>query len=218
MTVIAVTNESTAATDSEVALITAAVAHQVRYHFAPHWGKSASLVAVPKGGKPPSGAWVVHVKDTSDQAGALGYHDQEGNPSAYAFALTDKQAGALLSVTISHEVLEMLADPNISRGEQVTTSEWYALEVGDPVEADTDGYQINGVTVSDFILEAWFDPRAPGPYDYRGLLTKPLGVRPGGYVSIWKGTGGWAQYQAQHDGSLEPEPPDPADPRFRPRS
>jgi hypothetical protein len=204
--IVALTNESTVTTDAELNVIARAVAKQVRYHFAPAWGQNASVVSIPKGQTPPSADIIVHVKDTSDQPGALGYHDDTSVVEAFVFAKTDAQYGALLSVTISHEIVELLADPDCQRGEQWTNGYWYALETGDPVEADADGYVItvkdaagvsHDVTVSNFILPAWFKAGSPGPYDHGHLLTKPLQVRPGGYVSVWRGTGSWTQYQAR---------------------
>lgn len=205
--IIAIVNESTTATDAELDIIARAVNHQVRYNFAPAWGRSASVIAIPKGSGWPPGDIVVHVKDTSDQAGALGYHLDQTVVEADVFAATDKQYGALLSVTISHEILELLADPDCQRGEQhPTTGYWYALEVGDPVEADADGYSVtikdatgasHTVTVSNFILPAWYKPGSAGPWDHQQQLTKPFQVRPGGYVSRWEGSGSWHQYQAQ---------------------
>ncbi len=204
---VALLNQSTVVDDPELDVIARGVYHQVRYHFGPAWGRSATVVAVPKGQAPQPGSILVYVRDTSDQPGALGYHDDTTVAEGFVFAKTDEQYGALLSVTVSHEVLELLADPDCQRGEQnPTNGYWYALEVGDPVEADADGYTVtvhdaagvtHTVTVSNFILPAWFKPGALAPYDYRSLLSKPLQVRAGGYVSIWKGTGSWTQYQAQ---------------------
>lgn len=206
--IIALTNESAVVSDAELDVIARAVYHQCRYHFSPAWGHNVpSIVAIPKGSGWPPGDIVVHVKDTSDQPGALGYHDDTSVVEGFVFAKTDQQYGALLSVTISHEILELLADPDCQRGEQHPSSGyWYALEVGDPVEADADGYAVtikdaagasHTVTVSNFILPSWYKPNAPGPYDHQGQLSKPYEVRSGGYVSIWKGTGQWTQYQAQ---------------------
>ena len=51
-------------------------------------------------------------------------------------------------------------------------------------EDDVDGYQINGILVSDFVYPAWSRPGSSGPYDFRSLCTAPLEVRSGGYVSV----------------------------------
>lgn len=214
--IVALTNESTVATDAELDVIARAVTHQVRYHFAPAWGQNATVVSIPKGQMPPAADVLIHVKDTSDQPGALGYHDDTTIPEAFVFAKTDLQYGAKLSVTISHEIVELLADPDCQKGEQdPNTGYWYALETGDPVEADSDGYTVtvkdaagvsHDVTVSDFILPAWYKHGSLGPYDHAHLLSKPFQVRPGGYVSIWRGTGTWTQYQAQMKGSAVATP------------
>lgn len=212
--IVALVNQSSVVPDPELDVIARAVYHQVRYHFGPVWGRSATVIAVPKGQVPPTMSILVYVRDTSDQPGALGYHDDTTVAEGFVFAKTDQQYGALVSVTVSHEVLELLADPDCQRGEQDLRTGWfYALEVGDPVEADSDGYVVkvrdaagvqHSVTVSDFILPDWYKVGSAGPWDHRGLLTAPYGVRAGGYVSIWKcnrdGNGHWTQFQAQTHG------------------
>lgn len=206
---VALVNQSTVVDDPELDVIARGVYHQVRYHFGPAWGRSATVMAIPKGQTPPPSSILVYVRDTSDQQGALGYHSDSTVAEGFVFAKTDQQYGALLSVTVSHEVLELLADPDCQRAEQdLRTGYFYALEVGDPVEADGDGYVVkirdavgtqHSVTVSDFILPAWYKVGSVGPWDHCGLLSKPFQVRAGGYVSIWKGQGSWTQYQAQKD-------------------
>lgn len=207
---IAVINESTVLTDAEVQAALPALNHQVRYHFGPSWNQYGVLRFYTKGAAIPSSYAQMAILDNSDQAGALGYHDKTaaGKPVGKVFAATDAKYGLSWTVTLSHEVLEMLADPKIQRGEQVGSGDFYALEVGDPVEADSDGYSITvtgyaPVLVSNFITENWFDDSGSnrGPYDYRRLLTAPLQVRSGGYVSIWDGTQ-WTQKQMQSNGDL----------------
>jgi hypothetical protein len=115
------------------------------------------------------------------------------------FVATDLQYGALPSVTASHELLEALADPDISRAYQTGNARFHALEVGDPVEADSDGYQIYGLQMSNFILPAWFGQNgvpSDGRYDRQHQLTAPLSLRSGGYASYWQG-GAWHQVDAR---------------------
>lgn len=200
---IAVINESTVLTDAQVQAALPALQRQITYHFAPSWNQYGNLHFYSKGAAVPSKYAQMVILDNSDQAGALGYHDKTaaGKPVGKVFAKTDQQYGLSWTVTLSHELLEMLADPKIQRGEQVGSGDFYALEVGDPVEADSDGYSITvagyaPVLVSNFVTENWFDDSGTnaGPYDYRRLLTAPLQVRSGGYVSIWNGTS-WTQKQ-----------------------
>ena len=57
------------------------------------------------------------------------------------------------------------------------------MTVCDPVEAPT--YPINGVSVSNFVTPAWFDPmsdHATAQYDKLGKLHAPFGILKGGYV------------------------------------
>ena len=113
---ISVINESTVLTDAEVTPVIVALQKQVTNDFRPSWGTDAELTMVPKNTQPPSGNWWLVILDDSDQAGALGYHDltSEGLPIGKVFAASDLKAGTSWTVTASHELLEMLADPNIN--------------------------------------------------------------------------------------------------------
>jgi hypothetical protein len=145
---ISVINESTVLTDSEVIPVIAALQKQITNDFRPAWGVDAELALVPKNTQPPTGSWWVVVLDDSDQAGALGYHDltSDGLPIGKVFAASDLKYGNSWTVTASHEVLEMLADPNINLTVFVqnanTTGVLYAYEVCDACEDDSFGYQI----------------------------------------------------------------------------
>lgn len=159
---IVIINESTVVSDAEVEQYVEALQIQIDRDFVPPWGLPAELVALSANDPIPKGAWWIALLDNSDQAGALGYHDVtiEGLPLGKVFAKTDLQYGAKVSVTLSHELLEMLADPHINLCalvEHRTSTSLYAYEVGDPVESDVDGYEIKGVTVSDFVFPAWFE-------------------------------------------------------------
>ncbi len=115
-TQISVINESTVLTDAEVTPVVIALQQQVTNDFRPVWGIDAELKMIPQGSPAPAGTWWLVVLDDSDQAGALGYHDltPDGLPMGKVFAASDLKAGTSWSVTASHELLEMLADPNIN--------------------------------------------------------------------------------------------------------
>src|SRR5262249_1467902 len=143
---------------------------------------------------------------------------EDNTPLLKVFARTDLDSGLSWTVTASHEILEAIADPWISSAWQTSDTEFYAIEVGDPVEADELGYTIGGVPVSDFILPAWFGPGLNVPkYGYAGRLSGPLEVAPGGYVSIFVSGEGWTRRQMREGELIEVEL-DPDDPRFRDRS
>jgi hypothetical protein len=209
---VAILNRSSVLTDSDVARIVAALQKQVTNHFAPAWGIGARLKFVPKadleGWK---GAWNLVVLDTSDEATALGYHDftPEGLPVGKAFAKTDQLYGALPSVTLSHELLEMLGDPEINLCAEARDGTVYAYENCDAVEADQLGYQVDGVTVSDFVTPEWFSDSLAGHevrFDFRGHVSGPFELAAGGYISIRRPGQGWTQVFA-----------DEVDPLARPR-
>jgi hypothetical protein len=201
---ISVMNASTVVQDTEVKPTVAALQKQVHNDFASIWGVDADLSFVPTGSDPASGSWWLVILDDSDQAGALGYHDltEEGLPLGKVFAKSDLDAGDKWSVTASHELLEMLADPDINLTAFVqnseTTGRLYAYEVCDACEADSDGYDIDGIRVSNFVYPSWFESfRKPGStqFDYGKQIDAPFKLRPGGYIGIFDvGTGsGWQQ-------------------------
>ena len=198
MPLIAVTNESKAMKDAQVRAIVAALQKQVTHDWAPVWGSYAKVKFFPKG-QQPADAWWLACFDDSDQAGALGYHDvtPAGLPLGKAFVGTDLKYGASPSVTMSHELLEMLGDPEINLTAQVGDAEFYAYEVCDAVEADDLGYRIGDVLVSDFVTPAWFGTTFAGPYSFRQSVRQPLQLAPGGYISTWTPHGGWTQKTAE---------------------
>jgi len=200
---VAIINASKTVSDDEAKPVVSALQQQVDQHFAPAWGSGAHLSFVPHGGKPDPGSWWAVILDNSDQAGALGYHDltPEGLPMGKAFAGSDSQYGYQWSVTLSHELLEMLADPDINLAAQIGSQEFVGYEDCDPVEADKFGYEIDGVLLSDFVTPAWFMPGYPGPYDQQGHCDKPLTLLPGGYISVWRPGTGWSQVTARSDGA-----------------
>jgi len=207
-TQISVINESTVLSDSEVTPVVIALQQQVTNDFRPIWGTDAELKMIPHGNQPPTGSWWLVILDDSDQAGALGYHDltPDGLPIGKVFAASDLKAGTSWSVTASHELLEMLADPNINLTVFVqnadTNGTLYAYEVCDACEDDSFGYQINNITVSDFVYPTWFETfRAEGstPFDRMNRIQKPLQLLAGGYIGVFNVTegSGWQQQTAE---------------------
>jgi hypothetical protein len=204
---VAVINASTVLNDDSVAAVVPALQTQVSEHLAPVWGIDATVVFVPTGTSPPGGLWWLSILDNTDQAGTLGYHDltNEGLPLGKVFAGTDLVNGYSWTVTASHELLEMLVDPDINLTAFVPDTsgagKLYAYEICDQCEADQYGYPINGVTVSDFVFPSWFESfRAPGScqFDATQQITKPFELAAGGYISVYDVStgGGWQQLNA----------------------
>jgi hypothetical protein len=194
--VVVVVNQSKVLLDTDVARALAAVQRQVTYHFGPVWNVGATLWPWSKDTPIPDEAWAIIVADTSDEAGALGYHEvgtHSGQPIGFVFAADDMKYGYSWTVTLSHELLEMLGDPRANLAAQIDNDTWVAYEAADPVEADNLGYDVDGILVSDFPTPEWFDPTADGPFDYRGHCTAPLQILPGGYIGKWTAKTGWTQ-------------------------
>ncbi len=205
---LAIANLSSAIDDTAFAAAVAAIAVQVGRDFQPEWGMGAALNPTRlslSGGKANVDAAadaVIYVGDsasdpTTGASGAYGYHSENYGQTPYAFVYLDvcRQYGEAWSATLSHEVLELLADPTTvltasgpvpggaapAAGSPAQTVA-YDLEVCDPTQGDT--YAINGVQVSNFVTKAFF-AMVGGPStatNHLGLALDPFGVRPGGYL------------------------------------
>jgi len=205
---ISVINESTVLADTDIVPVVAALQKQVTNDFRPIWGTDAELTIVPKGTQPSSGSWWLVVLDDTDQANALGYHDltTEGLPMGKVFAASDLKAGTSWTVTASHELLEMLADPNINltvfAQNTNTAGTLYAYEVCDACEDDSLGYQIDNILLSDFVYPSWFESfRTEGStqFDRMNKMQNPFQLLVNGYIGIFNvSTGsGWQQQTAE---------------------
>ena len=205
---VAVINASTVLSDNQVKAAVPALQTQVHRDFAAAWGIDADLTVVAKNSKPSAGSWWLVILDNSDQAGALGYHDltKQGLPLGKVFAGSDMKLGYNWTVTASHELLEILADPDINLTAFVessaTTGILYAYEVCDACEADGFGYKISGTLVSDFVYPAWFESfrkKGSTQFDYGKRIKKPFELLKGGYIGVYdvKSGGGWHQITAE---------------------
>lgn len=205
---IVVVNESTILTAAQAWNIAWAGQYQVRWQFGPIWKVAADVTLLPKGVPVPSGAWILHLLDTADQEGALGYHDEEGNEVPYGrvFVKTAQDNGISASEVFSHELLELLIDPHVNLSAyDPKANRLIAYEVGDPAQGGA--YDIGapynrttGILVSDFAEPSWFDPNTP-PHQktsYRGVCTGPFKIGTGGYMSYTKTLPpNWQQQQGE---------------------
>jgi hypothetical protein len=181
----------------------AALRHQVTKHFGPIWKVEAELfpVACPQASteREYPGYWALVLLDERIDYGdqpspILGYHDltRDGLPLGKVFVNRVPECQDWTHVA-SHELLEMLADPDITATvydhPDALTVRLYAREVCDPCAAYGDGYRALSRQVSDFVRPAWFSRaarahRADG-FDWRGLITDPFVTRPGGYIGVF---------------------------------
>ena len=187
---------------AELDSVAQALQIQVDRDFTPIWGVHALIQAIDRNQTVPKGAWPMRILDKSDAG--LGVHlDKNGKPFA------EIQAGTDWSITASHEMLEMLVDPLgkklISDGDIDPASDGhqveYLVEVGDPVEVFA--YQINGVSLSDFITPEYYDLNAPAgtSFDFLNQLQSALEVPAGCYIS-WLDPQDGRWHQKQPDGSF----------------
>jgi hypothetical protein len=170
----------------DVARVAAALQRQATRDFAPIWSIQATIDAFPRLEDVPVSYWPMIVETDIDTPGAAGVHeDKDGQPFAL-IAMSDSW-----SLTASHEMLEMLADPfgkRVIPGKSPKRGQGrveFLVEVCDPCEADQFAYTVNDILVSDFYTPHYFDPRHSEStlYSYTGALTRPRQVLRGGYLS-----------------------------------
>jgi hypothetical protein len=177
-----------------------AVQSQIRYDVSGPWGiGNAATVKVVD--KPAAGHWPVYLMDDSDVPGALGYHEVDYTgvlPVGKVFVATDRKYGLEPSVTLSHECVEIVGDPMAQACFQATATQFWVQELCDAVEADRLGYELDGVLLSDFVLPSWFYADTAKRYSFRGNVTKPRTLAPGGYQAYFDiTTRTWKQITAQ---------------------
>lgn len=192
---IAVVNKSTLVSEADAKLMTKAVALQVRRDFAPAWEIKVPRVKYAKTDVDLAPDYLrVVLFDDSDAAGALGYHDDgpDGRPYARVFCRDSiKYSGVLqgvysVAVVLSHEVLELIGDPQVNLWADAPNGVSYAYEVCDPVQGDSYDVDVNGVavSVSNFVTPAWFDgiPVPGSKFDQLGKVDGSFKMADGGYT------------------------------------
>jgi hypothetical protein len=190
---IACFNRATTPLGVDFGALIAAMQVFVDRHVAPVWGAPARLVRSKGFVK---GAWAMVFLDSADQPGALAYHDltPDGLPQAKVFVKTTLENHDLVSVSASHELVEMLVDPAINL---MTTGPdpkaVYAYESADPVEALT--FKVNGIPMTDFVYPAYFETfhkAGSVQFDRMNKIKRPFQVLSGGYQIVFK-NGKWTQ-------------------------
>src|SRR5215471_10194555 len=130
----------------------------------------------------------------------LGYHARNFSGIPYGFVFTElsRELGESWTVTLSHEALEMIGDPQTNlliAGPHPTHPNlevFHYFEMCDAVQDDT--YEIDGVEVSNFLLPLYFTKTEERASRNEFLGTLPalesFGVNPGGYIGFidpWTG-------------------------------
>jgi hypothetical protein len=191
--------------DEEVREGLQALQKQVHDDFAPVWNVDAELHLVTseeaRSERSPEhrDRWALVLQDDEPVYDPTGYrirayHDLTRDGLPLAKVLVDRiPEGQLWTHAASHELLEMLADPDINtavyRHPDAVTVLLYAREVCDPCASYVDGYDIGRWHVSDFVWPEWFQPtarrREDPRFDERRLIDAPFQLRPGGYIAIF---------------------------------
>ncbi|HEY1327684.1 MAG TPA: hypothetical protein VGI14_12145 [Casimicrobiaceae bacterium] len=192
--------------DEDLQTALRAINRQISDDFEPHWsfGARLRLEGVIGGAPRPQalsemrGDALVYVVDRTDAEDTLGYHDRNnrGIPFGIVSLQESENAGEDWTVTLSHEALELLGDPQsnlLVRGphpgdRRRMVFHWF--EMCDAVQAEH--YAIDGINVANFVLPSYFtrtDERG-SRNDFLGRLgdggvLASFGVSPGGYVGFF---------------------------------
>ncbi|MFF9770093.1 hypothetical protein ACF1GT_26525 [Streptomyces sp. NPDC014636] len=178
--------EATRISASALSRVAAALQKQATRDFGPMWQVSATVDAFDRLEDVPVGYWPLIVVD--DVPDAAGFHlDENGQP----FSLIEFSDS--WSLTASHEMLEMLADPLGNRliaGRSPHPDQGvveFLVEVADPSEAASFGYTVNSMLVSDFFTPRFYDPVAADGvrYSFGGHIRQPRQILRGGYIT-WR--------------------------------
>ncbi len=189
---IALATQSASISLADLRPIAAVLTKQAQQHVLPIWGVGARVTVLEDLQHVPHGVSPIILQDAVP-GGMHGVHTMD---NGIAFAVVLAAAGWPLAV--SHEFVEMIVDPagtktvpgrkmQIVDGAAQDTADRvdYILEVCDPVEDQSFGYMIDGVLVSDFYTQHYFDDTADPQkqYSHTGKLTRPRQVGTRGYLS-----------------------------------
>lgn len=188
---------------------TAAIQKQVTRDLAPIWGFQGNIDAFTDLADVPSDYHPVVIFHDVEELregiiGSIGEEPgrrvidafEEGFLGGVHLNSFTRQPFALVSaddawtVTLSHEIIEMIVDPwgnHLIAARHPTDANrrvQYLIEVCDPCQAIW--YPVNGVPVSDFITPRYYDPIGvpSARYSFTGALSEPRHVLSGGYVTF----------------------------------
>jgi len=208
--IIAVKNHSRVP-DGEVLAAIRAVNRQISEDFEPYWDLSGILRLADRSISALQADGIIRIWDSGHNL----HVDTDGIPTAHIFT----QVSALAKETLpwltwhsalSHEALEMIADPYLNtlvRGPHPGSSRqvFHYREVCDPVQAQS--YEIDGVTVSDFVLPHYYnsDGETGGRNDFLGTGLKAFRWNEDGEIGFFDPKLGktgryvaWPEYENSH--------------------
>jgi hypothetical protein len=199
---------------ADLLAVAAAVERQLTDDVPRFWGVSGTVSVFTKLELVPADYWPVIVSDKFTFP-SLGFH-QELNGTPYALVKYTRS----YSQAVSHEMIEMLTDPHGERlvaGASVKRGQGrvnFLVEVCDPSEGSDFGYEVDGILVSDFYTQRYFDDEyQPGVrYSFTGAIKQPRQVLKEGYLT-WEDPDDKSRWQevrfGENQGILElPSLPD----------
>jgi hypothetical protein len=191
--------------DEQVHCAIRAINRQIEEDFEPYWSYGAKLRLEGRSAKQPSkidladmrGDAIIYLWDDLDIDDATGYHERNSRGIPYGFVFTElsRELGENWTVTLSHEALELVGDPEVNLlamgphpAQKRDVFHWY--EMCDAVQAET--YEIDGIEVSNFVLPLYFTSsnERGGRNDFlgrkhEGKTLRSFNVNPGGYVGFY---------------------------------
>jgi len=192
-------------TDEAVQSAIRAVNRQISEDFVPYWGFGAQLRLEGKSNRKRSNATsdmrgdaVLYLCDDVRDSGVDGYHDHtyRGIPYGVVYLELSDLLQEPWTVTLSHEALELVGDPEANllvqgphpRFPKRTVYHWF--EMCDAVQDEQ--YQLDGIAVSNFVLPLYFTASAEhgGRNDFLGTTVarrtlRSFRVNPGGYIGFF---------------------------------
>uniref|UniRef100_A0A6C0EQ20 Uncharacterized protein n=1 Tax=viral metagenome TaxID=1070528 RepID=A0A6C0EQ20_9ZZZZ len=214
MVQIAIINRSSVVSDKDGSTITNAL-NIILPQFCKDWSIVTTTCVYVEKGKTTTIPLKIALLDTSDEEGAVAYHDQiNDNPYGRAFAKTVLDNGGVMlysldptvptfAQSVCHELFEMLINPGCNIwamfADEVTMC---AYEVSDPVQSNALTVQVRTgssrkgkffatpvytkVGICDWVLPNWFDPQSKTrPFNHNNTLTAPLTVDKNGYILLF---------------------------------
>lgn len=185
-----------------------AINRQIQEDFAPYWGMSATLRLEGRSTERPRtveladlrGDAIIYIWAQVDVKRALGYHFQNSRGIPFGFVFLDiaESTDDSWTVTLSHEALELIADPETNllvMGPHPTHERdvFHWFEVCDAVQDEV--YEVDRVKVSNFVLPLYFtgtrETDEIGARNdflgrvYQGETLTSFGINPGGYIGFY---------------------------------
>lgn len=190
-------------TDDEVLKALRVMQKNYNMNLAKYWGLRIKLYYSPIRNKTiPTNMWHALLLDTSDEAGALGYHDVNAQdlPQCKTFVTTALLSRADWRITLDHEILEMRANPYgmkvffnwVTYSNGTVMKRLVPNEICDPIEADRYGYFMDGHKLSNFVTPEYYDPFVDisdvdehTRYDMNGFIQEAFEVEKGCHQSSY---------------------------------